>query len=156
MAWSPPALERRSGSLRQAGDYATTRFHHLRDGTFWICYDHDDDCRRAIGSPLTIWIGYRPSEFRLTRGILRSFSKTKGVTRTFCPECGTSVSYFDEGICDELYVTIGFFDHPERFPPQAHAYWQMKLPWVNFDDSLPHVAGYSRSRDPALGNPVDR
>ena len=33
---------------------------------FWICYDHDDDCRRAIGSPLTIWIGYRPSEFRLT------------------------------------------------------------------------------------------
>src|SRR3954451_16056766 len=33
MAWSPPALERRSGSLRQAGDYATTRFHHLRDGT---------------------------------------------------------------------------------------------------------------------------
>ena len=123
---------------------------------FWICYDHDDDCRRALGSPLTIWIGYRPSEFRLTRGILRSFSKTKGVTRTFCPECGTSVSYFDEGICDELYVTIGFFDHPERFPPQAHAYWQMKLPWVNFDDSLPHVAGYSRSRDPALGNPVDR
>ena len=85
---------------------------------FWICYDHDDDCRRAIGSRLTIWIGYRPNEFRLTRGVLKSFSKTKGVTRTFCPECGTSISYFDEGLRDELYLTIGFFDHPERFPPQ--------------------------------------
>lgn len=29
---------------------------------FWICFDHDDDCRRAIGSPLTIWIGYRPDQ----------------------------------------------------------------------------------------------
>jgi hypothetical protein len=33
MAWSPPALERRSGSLQRTGDYATSRFHHLRDGT---------------------------------------------------------------------------------------------------------------------------
>jgi len=33
MAWSPPALKRRHGSLQRTGDYATTRFHHLRDAT---------------------------------------------------------------------------------------------------------------------------
>jgi len=33
MAWSPPALKRRHGSLQRTGDYATTRFHHLRDTT---------------------------------------------------------------------------------------------------------------------------
>src|SRR3954447_9476377 len=33
MAWSPPALERRTGSLLRTGDYAATRFHHLHDGT---------------------------------------------------------------------------------------------------------------------------
>jgi len=33
MAWSPPACQRRIGSLQRAGDYAATRFHHLRDGT---------------------------------------------------------------------------------------------------------------------------
>src|SRR5256885_2570182 len=33
MAWSPPARQRRSWLVGQAGDYATTRFHHLRDGT---------------------------------------------------------------------------------------------------------------------------
>lgn len=27
---------------------------------FWIYQDHDDDCRRAIGSPLTVWVVYRP------------------------------------------------------------------------------------------------
>jgi hypothetical protein len=128
----------------------------MRGEPFWICYDHDDDCRRAIGSPLTIWIGYRPSEFHLTQGVLKSFSKTKGITRTFCAECGTSIGYFDEGLGDELYLTIGFFNNPERFHPQAHAYWRMKLPWVNIGDNLPHMDGYSRRRDPALGNPVDR
>jgi hypothetical protein len=128
----------------------------MRGDPFWICYDHDDDCRRAIGCPLALWVGYHPSEFRLTRGVLKSFSKTKGVTRTFCPECGTSVSYFDEGLREELYLTIGFLDNPERFLPRAHAYWRTRLPWVDFGDDLPRVEGYSRRRDPALGDPIDR
>ncbi|WP_292421892.1 hypothetical protein [Mesorhizobium sp.] len=49
----------------------------MQGDPFWICFDHDDDCRRAIGSPLTIWIGYRPDQFRLTRGQPREFSKTR-------------------------------------------------------------------------------
>jgi hypothetical protein len=123
---------------------------------FWICYDHDDDCRRAIGSPLTVWVGYRPSQFQLAHGTPKSFSKTKGVVRTFCPECGTSISYMDEGISDELYLNIGFWDNPERFRPQAHAYWGMKLPWIDFADDLPRTDAYSRERDPAVGYPIDR
>jgi hypothetical protein len=127
-----------------------------RGDPFWICYDHDDDCRRAIGSPLAIWVGYRPNQFRLTQGTPKSFSKTKGVMRTFCSECGTSISYLDEGLPDEIYLAIGFLDNPERFRPQAHAYWRMKLTWIEFADGLPHIEGYSRRRDPTLGNPADR
>src|SRR3954469_17401437 len=33
MAWSPPALERRSWLVEQPGDYATQISHHTRDGT---------------------------------------------------------------------------------------------------------------------------
>ncbi|MBV8768975.1 MAG: GFA family protein [Hyphomicrobiales bacterium] len=123
---------------------------------FWVCYDHDDDCRRAIGSPLTIWVGYRPNQFRLLKGTLSSYSKTQGVVRTFCATCGTSVGYSDEGLADELYLTIGFFDHPERFAPAAHAYWDMKLPFVQFADDLPKIDRYSRQRDPSLGFPDGR
>jgi hypothetical protein len=123
---------------------------------FWICYDHDDDCRRAIGSPLTIWVGYRSDEFKLKRGRLKTFSKTKGVTRTFCGNCGTSIGYRDDGIADEFYLSIGFFDHPERLHPAAHAYWDMRLPWLEFLDDLPRINGYSRARDAALGNPRER
>jgi hypothetical protein len=36
MAWSPPARQRRSWLVEQAGDYATPISHHIRDGTgFW-------------------------------------------------------------------------------------------------------------------------
>jgi hypothetical protein len=128
----------------------------LKGDPFWICYDHDDDCRRAIGGPLTVWVGYRPHQVRLIRGSPKSFSRTKGVVRTFCRDCGTSIGYRDDGLRDEIYVTIGFLDRPERFAPQAHAYWRTKMPWLRFADELPRIDGYSRRRDRDLGNPADR
>lgn len=128
----------------------------MRGDPFWICFDHDDDCRRAIGSALTVWVGWRPDQFRLTRGEPRTFSKTPGVVRSFCAGCGTSIGYTDAGLPDELYVTIGFLERPEHFRPEAHAYWRQRLPWLVLDDGLPFVDGYSRRRDPKLGDPIDR
>jgi hypothetical protein len=128
----------------------------MRGDPFWICYDHDEDCRRAIGSPLLVWVGYHPDQFRITQGHPKSFCKTKGVTRTFCSNCGTSISYVDDGIPNELYVTLGFLDRPECFRPQAHAYWRQKLPWIDLVDDLPRIDGYSRERDPRVGTPKNR
>jgi hypothetical protein len=70
---------------------------------FWICYDHDDDCRRAIGSPLTIWVGYRPSEFRVVRGVLRSFSKSP-----FEKEASTIKELKDPRMANDIEVSSGF------------------------------------------------
>lgn len=123
---------------------------------FWTCYDHDDDCRRAIGGPLMIWIGYRPDQVRYLQGTPKTFSRTPGVVRSFCAECGTSISYADQGLPDEIYFCIGFMDAPERFPPEAQAYWAERLPFIRMDDGLPRVKGYTRVRDPVLGNPKDR
>ncbi len=123
---------------------------------FWVCTDHDDDCRRAIGGPMMLWVGYRPDEIRFTRGEPASFSKTRGVTRTFCGRCGTSIGYADAGLAGEHYLTIGFFDHPGRFAPQAHAYWRERLPWVEFADALPRGNGYTRARDGTIGTPAVR
>lgn len=128
----------------------------LKGDPFWINYDHDDDCRKAIGSPLNVWVGYRPTQFRLVSGELSTFSKTRGVVRSFCGRCGTSIGYEDVGIADELYLTIGFFDHPERFPPTIHGYWSMHLPWVKFGDDLEKINTYTRDRDATTGTPADR
>jgi hypothetical protein len=111
----------------------------------------------AIGGPLTIWIGYRPREVRFQKGHPNGFSKTRGVTRYFCGDCGTSIAYVDKGLPNEIYVSVGFMDNPERFPPAAQAYWEMRLPFVVMDDGLPRVDVYTRPRDPAFKNyPRDR
>lgn len=123
---------------------------------FWICYDHDDDCRRAIGAALVVWVGYRPDQVRFTHGEPKRFSKTSGVVRSFCADCGTSISYEDAGTPGELYLSLGFLDRPERFRPQAHAYWRMKLPWLEIADAFPKIDAYSRDRDPDLGFPNER
>ena len=128
----------------------------MRGEPFWVCFDHDDDCRKAIGGPMALWVGFRPHQVTFTKGAPRSFSKTPGVVRTFCETCGTSISYTDTGIESEEYFTIGFFDDPDAFEPMAHAYFRKKLPFLKVDDQLDKVDEYSRERDKALGNPRDR
>ena len=122
---------------------------------FWVCFDHDDDCRRATGSPVAVWVGYRPEQVAI-EGNPQCFSRTPGIVRSFCATCGTSIGYSDEGIKSERYFSVGFFDNPERFHPMAHAYWKMKLPWLEFADDLDRIDTYSRERDPRLGYPSER
>ena len=43
-----------------------------------------------------------------------------------------------------------------RSLPCLHAYWRMRLPWIDFPDSLPRVDGVSRPRNPSFGNPSER
>jgi hypothetical protein len=57
------------------------------------------------------------------------------------------VSYLDEGISNEMYIALGFFDPPEGFRPQAHAYWLEKLSRIEFADRLPRIERCSRERD---------
>jgi hypothetical protein len=127
-----------------------------RGEPFWINYDHDDDCRKAIGGPLTVWIGYRTDQLAFTKDRPRTFSRTPGVTRSFCERCGSSIGYADEGLPGECWLAIGFMDHPERFAPGVHAFWSMKLPWLKFADDLPRVDRYSRDRSPETGSPDRR
>jgi len=103
-----------------------------------------------------VWVGYRRDQVRIIKGSPKRFSKTLGVVRSFCADCGTSISYLDEGLPDEIYLALGFLNHPERFAPQAHAYWCERLPWIDFADGLPRIDGYSRRRDPQFGAPKDR
>jgi hypothetical protein len=123
---------------------------------FWIIYDHDDDCRKAIGAPLTIWVGYRTEKVRFVQGVPKAFSRTPGVMRTFCAECGSSIGYRDDGLGGETWLTIGFLDFPERFAPEAHGYWRLRLPWIMLADDLPRFETYTRERDPVLGTPRER
>ena len=59
---------------------------------FWICYDHDDDCRHVEA-----WLldGIPTREVRFQKGHPKGFSKTRGVTRYFC---GDPFVVMDDGL----------------------------------------------------------
>jgi hypothetical protein len=118
----------------------------FRGEPLWVCYDHDDDCRRAVGSPLNVWVGYSPDNADIQGTSLRTYSKSGRVFRGFCSTCGTSITYEDHDLPGELYISVGFLDHPQRFTPQAHAYWNRKLPWISLEDALPRHPTNSRLR----------
>lgn len=145
-----------AGRLTTGGCFCGEIAAEMHGKPFWVCYDHDDDCRRAIGGPMTIWVGYKAECVRFTKGTPKTFSKTRGVVRSFCGTCGTSIAYRDEGLADETYLSIGFFDRPQDFPPVAHGYWRERLPFVRFDDGLPTIDTYTRDRDPVFGTPDTR
>jgi hypothetical protein len=102
-----------------------------------------------VGGAANVWVGYQPHQVTITSGKPAVFSKTPGISRSFCSTCGTSIAYQDDGIKDELYLTLGFFDGPEGLPPSAHAYWRLRLPWVSFADTIPRTP--SRASGPIAG-----
>jgi hypothetical protein len=128
----------------------------LKGEPLWICFDHDSDCRRSTGAPMMVWVGCRSEQFCLLQGEPAVFSRTAGVLRSFCPRCGSPISYVDRDMPDEMYLAIGFFDHPERFRPQAHAFCSEMLSWIELADELPRFQSYSRTRVPGAENPRDR
>ena len=44
-----------------------------RGEPFWVCSDHDDDCRRAIGSPSMSGSAIAQNRYRSTAGCRRRF-----------------------------------------------------------------------------------
>ena len=119
------------------------RFHGR---PFWITYDHDADCRKAVGAPLVIWIGYLAGDVERLRGQPAVFNSSPVIRRHFCDRCGTSIAYEDDGLSGEVYYTIGVFDEPEAFEPEAHAFYPERLSWLRIQDGLSRCPRHTRER----------
>ena len=99
-----------------------------------IC--HCADCRRATGGPMVGWFTVRPGEFSFVHDEPRHYASSPGVTRSFCSNCGTSLTYRQTKL-NEIDVTICTLDDPEAVPPQDHLQTAGQLGWVKLDDGLP-------------------
>jgi hypothetical protein len=109
-----------------------------------IC--HCVDCRRCAAAPLVAWFSVKRSEFRVTRGTLARFASSKPVLRTFCPDCGTPLTYQHDDFPDEIDVTTCSLDAPNAVAPNDHTWASQRLPWLPISDGLPQ---YPRGRDKA-------
>ena len=109
-----------------------------------IC--HCRTCRRVAAAPVVAWVTYPRESFRFVKGEPASFHSTAPVTRTFCRDCGTPLTYRHADSPETVDVTTCSLDAPESFPPTHHSWLDHDLPWVRFGDGLPTFAEFRNDR----------
>ena len=108
----------------------------------WCGHCHCESCRRATASPFTTWVGVRRDACRFTGVAPLVRQSSAGALRSFCPTCGSPISFESERWPNETHLYAALLDHPEQVAPQFHVYVAEKLPWITLNDGLPQ---YERS-----------
>ena len=92
---------------------------------------HCPDCRRVVGAQSVAYIFLKKSDYRVVSGQPKEFASSTGVIRTFCGDCGTTLSWEGEKQPGRIDVTIGSLDKPEQFPPSKAVYRRHRLSWAS-------------------------
>lgn len=104
---------------------------------------HCEDCRRVSAAPAMAWFSVLSEALRFTRGKPREFHSSTSVTRSFCADCGTALTYRNAAYPDETDVTTCSLDKPDAASPQDHTFAAFRLDWMHTSDTLP---AYARTR----------
>ncbi|MGH7887372.1 MAG: GFA family protein [Candidatus Binatia bacterium] len=97
---------------------------------------HCSICRRTTGAPFVTWFSVPRSLFRLMCGKPTRFRSSAKGTRSFCPHCGTQLTFEHEDFLHEIDVTTCSLDDPDGLPPRDHTHASSKLSWVKLADQL--------------------
>jgi hypothetical protein len=90
-----------------------------------IC--HCRSCRRAAGAESVAWLTVARDQLRV-EGQAATFASSPGVSRGFCPVCGTGLTFArDDG--DSVDVTLASLDDPESVRPRAEWWLSHRLSW---------------------------
>jgi len=117
---------------------AAVRYHSGPAGWSTLC--HCESCRRASGAHALGLVTVMAAEFQWTAAAPASFRSSPSVTRSFCPTCGTPLSYSHDAWPQEIALTIGSIDQAGQVPPTDHTWCCEALPWDGMNDGLPQYA----------------
>jgi hypothetical protein len=108
---------------------------------------HCSICRRTTGAPVVAWFSVRRDEFRFVGGKPAEFQSTEKGTRTFCPRCGTQLTFASSDFPEEIDVTTCSLDDPNLVPPRDNVWTSSRVRWV-VPDGLP---AFPEHREPKSG-----
>ena len=91
---------------------------------------HCGNCRRAAGAQAVAWITVPIAQFKFSKGEPKRYRTDTGAYRTFCGDCGTSLTYEHHSRPGEIDITTGSLDNAESFAPARDVFADEKLSWV--------------------------
>jgi len=109
--------------------------------TRWVAHCHCTLCRRAHGAAFVTWAGFDATHVRIDdpRALLRWYPSSPGAERGFCSHCGSTLFFRSQRWADELHIVVANFRDALDRAPQAHVFWDERVPWATVDphDQLP-------------------
>lgn len=92
---------------------------------------------------MVAWAAFAEGEFSLLSGEVTTFNSSGAAMRSFCPVCGTGISYrnaeYLPGIVDIQAATL---DNPEALPATAHIQTAERIGWMATAHTLPEFLRY--------------
>ena len=104
--------------------------YQIDDGDYLVANCHCSMCRRTSAAPFVTWLVVPASSFRYVQGEPRVLRSSEKGTRWFCERCGTPLVCITADHPDNVDVTTGSLDAPERFVPTLAVHEDTKLPWL--------------------------
>jgi len=99
---------------------------------------HCRSCRRASGAQSVAWTVVRADAFAFVVGTPTSFRSSTHVRRTFCPTCGTPMTYQHDESPRTIDIATATLDTPDAFAPTSEIWLSHRIVWASVDPSLPH------------------
>ncbi|MBB3934566.1 GFA family protein [Aureimonas phyllosphaerae] len=112
---------------------------HGKIGRASVC--HCRMCQKAFGGLYAPLVNLGAAEIVWTKREPKRFRSSNQVSRGFCPECGTPLTYEAP---DGVALAIGVFDDPSVLAPQIQFGIEGKLPYV---DGIAHLPVRSSAED---------
>lgn len=103
----------------------------------WAAHCHCNSCRKFTGAIFATYVGYKTEAVTHMGSAPVQHHSSEGVTRSFCGECGSPISYEGARWPDEIHLLVCAFDDPDLFEPKVHVHWAERVPWLEIDDDLP-------------------
>ncbi|MEM6636205.1 MAG: GFA family protein [Pseudomonadota bacterium] len=116
-----------------------------------VAYCHCADCRRVTGAPVAAFAAFATDDVVFSPDNGPSVSWASGVTRHFCPDCGSPLAGFYDYLPGQVFVPIGLLDQADRLRPELHAHDGARLDWLCIEDDLERTHGSSRAALTAAG-----
>lgn len=107
----------------------------------WQAHCHCESCRRATSSPITSFFAVDHDRVTWSGTPPQRYESSPGVFRSFCPRCGSPLTYQSSTRTHEIDIYALTLDDPSAFTADLHVLWDERLPWLHIADDLPKHRG---------------
>lgn len=101
---------------------------------------HCSMCRKFHGAAFATFASVSRQDFRWLSGeaTLKVFTASNGTKRSFCSECGSSLTFFSPRAPEDIVeVSLAAFDDPVPVEPDAHIFVASGVSWALKTSTLP-------------------